>query len=107
MENVTATVSQPNIKTFDFELRRKWVDLIVDELEDNLQLFFCLVNSIQNLRHSQAREESWTEIYKLSKLEPIDLIDRLKSLHTKLGFCRYEVHISFIIFLFNIYINHS
>ncbi|KXJ69398.1 hypothetical protein RP20_CCG027254 [Aedes albopictus] len=83
--------TEEDVHSFDFRLRKEWIGHVIDELEENLQLFFCLVNSVQNLPYSRAREQARLEVHQLSTLEPLDLIDHLKHLHTKFGDCRYEV----------------
>ncbi|XP_062701715.1 dynein regulatory complex protein 10-like [Aedes albopictus] len=91
INTIINTETEEDVHIFDFRLRKEWIGHVIDELEENLQLFFCLVNSVQNLPYSRAREQARMELHQLSTLAPLDLIDHLKHLHTKFGDCRYEI----------------
>ncbi|XP_062539938.1 uncharacterized protein LOC134207905 [Armigeres subalbatus] len=81
MSDLIGTGDHENGQSFDFRRQKEWIDLIVDELEENINIFFSLMGIVQT-RH---------EINNLARLEPIDLVEYLRALKTNLAFEQYEI----------------
>ncbi|XP_062542622.1 dynein regulatory complex protein 10-like [Armigeres subalbatus] len=78
-------------RALDFQQRKKWIDLVIKELKDNLKLFFSVLIGVQNLRSRQQQAELWGEITELLKLDANDMVEGLKRIYQKRKLSTYEI----------------
>lgn len=76
----------------NFVLFKALVDRIVDELDENLKLFFRVMVGFRNLLTNHEWKEIRFELITHDKCDIDVLINRLKHIHTKFGFSRYKVN---------------
>ncbi|XP_065074492.1 putative autophagy-related protein 11 [Ochlerotatus camptorhynchus] len=75
----------------DFLLRKTWVDRIVDELDENLKLFFRVMVGFRNLPNNHEREKIYLELSASVKSNEDVMVDRLNHIHTNLQCSRYTI----------------
>lgn len=78
-------------RALDFHRRKQWIDSIVEELQDNLELFFSVMTGIQNFRSKLKQIESRKEIAQLVRLNADNLIDGLRLIHKDMKLSKIEV----------------
>lgn len=80
-------------KYFDFHLQKQWIDSIVDELEDQLVLFFRVYSGIKRLHNSELRNNLKIQIEELLKSDTgvEDFVQKLEEILVTCSFENVEV----------------
>ncbi|XP_039444135.1 uncharacterized protein LOC120424153 [Culex pipiens pallens] len=80
-------------KYFDFHLQKQWIDSIVDELEDQLVLFFRVYSGIKRLHNSELRNNLKIQIEELMKSDAgvEDIVQKLEEIFANCSFENVEV----------------